>query len=133
LGIDLPEELTDKIATKYSLDRQIKIIKSEGQQGADRQWRYSLSPEHVAVIEKKASTWLVERRYPLSTELSRENFSEGSATRKKRYLSICAIRKNEAPYLVEWIEFHQIVGVERFYLYDIGLSTDRPTCKLRDF
>jgi len=32
-------------------------------------------------------------------------------------LSICAIFRNEAPYLREWIEFHRIVGVERFYLY----------------
>jgi len=34
------------------------------------------------------------------------------------YLSICAIFKDEAPYLPEWIEFHRLVGVERFFLYD---------------
>jgi hypothetical protein len=32
------------------------------------------------------------------------------------YLSICAIYRDEAPYLVEWIEFHKLVGVERFFL-----------------
>jgi len=32
-------------------------------------------------------------------------------------LAICAIFRNEAPYLREWIEFHQLVGFERFYLY----------------
>jgi hypothetical protein len=26
------------------------------------------------------------------------------------YLSICAIFKDEAPYLPEWIEFHRLVG-----------------------
>lgn len=31
-------------------------------------------------------------------------------------LSICAIFKDEAPYLKEWIEFHQLVGVQHFYL-----------------
>jgi hypothetical protein len=31
-------------------------------------------------------------------------------------LSICAIFRNEAPYLKEWIEFHRLVGVEHFYL-----------------
>ncbi|HEY5287389.1 MAG TPA: glycosyltransferase family 92 protein [Solirubrobacteraceae bacterium] len=36
------------------------------------------------------------------------------------YLSICAIFKDEAPYLSEWIEFHRLVGVERFFLYDNG-------------
>ena len=33
-------------------------------------------------------------------------------------LSICAIFQNEAPYLKEWLEFHQAVGVEHFYLYN---------------
>jgi hypothetical protein len=34
------------------------------------------------------------------------------------YLSIVAVYRDEASYLREWIEFHRIVGVERFYLYD---------------
>ena len=34
------------------------------------------------------------------------------------YLAIACISKNEAPYLREWIEYHKIVGVERFYFYD---------------
>lgn len=38
-------------------------------------------------------------------------------------LAICAIFKNEAPYLKEWIEFHKLVGVKHFYLYN-NLSTD---------
>lgn len=39
------------------------------------------------------------------------------------YLSICAIFKDEAPYLTEWVSFHLSQGVEHFYLYD-NLSTD---------
>lgn len=42
---------------------------------------------------------------------------------RQTYLSICAIFKDEAPYLAEWIEFHRLVGVERFFLYD-NLSAD---------
>jgi hypothetical protein len=38
-------------------------------------------------------------------------------------LAICAIFRNEAPYLREWIEFHRMVGVERFYLYQ-NMSDD---------
>jgi hypothetical protein len=34
------------------------------------------------------------------------------------YLSVCAIYRNEADYLREWIEFHRLVGAERFFLYD---------------
>lgn len=33
-------------------------------------------------------------------------------------LSICAIFRDEAPYLKEWIEFHKLVGVEHFYLFN---------------
>src|SRR5690242_10611520 len=38
------------------------------------------------------------------------------------YLAACAIffYGNEAPHLREWIEFHRLVGVERFLLYDNG-------------
>lgn len=34
------------------------------------------------------------------------------------YLSIACIAKDEGLYLKEWIEYHRIVGVERFYFYD---------------
>jgi len=41
----------------------------------------------------------------------------------KHEVAICAIFQNEAPYLKEWIEFHKLVGVKHFYLYN-NLSTD---------
>lgn len=39
---------------------------------------------------------------------------------KKYDFSICAIFKNEALYLKEWIEYHRVLGVDHFYLYNIG-------------
>lgn len=39
------------------------------------------------------------------------------------YLAVCAIAKNEGPYFEEWIEWHQHLGVEKFYIYD-NESTD---------
>lgn len=39
-------------------------------------------------------------------------------------LSVAAIFRDEGPYLKEWIEFHRLVGVEHFYLYN-NLSKDR--------
>jgi hypothetical protein len=41
-----------------------------------------------------------------------------AAAKAKPYLSVCAIYRNEASNLAEWIEFHRLVGVERFFLYD---------------
>ena len=37
---------------------------------------------------------------------------------KKYRISICGIFKNEAPFLKEWIEFHEMIGIEHFYLYN---------------
>lgn len=36
----------------------------------------------------------------------------------KHTLSVSAIFKNEAPFLKEWIEYHRLVGVDHFYLYN---------------
>ena len=40
------------------------------------------------------------------------------------YLSASTIYRDAAAYLAEWIEFHRIVGVERFFLYDNGSSDE---------
>ncbi len=43
--------------------------------------------------------------------------------RNKVYLSIVAIFKDE-PDIIEWIEYHKLAGIERFYLYDNESITD---------
>lgn len=42
-------------------------------------------------------------------------------------IAIVAVFLNEAEYLKEWIEFHLMVGVDRFYLYDNGSSDEFST------
>lgn len=46
------------------------------------------------------------------------------AQKRKYNVSICAIFKNEAPYLKEWIEFNNIVGVDHFYMYNNNSEDD---------
>lgn len=36
------------------------------------------------------------------------------------YLGLCAIVKDETPYLEEWVAYHVLTGVERFVIYDNG-------------
>src|SRR5262245_23964419 len=43
----------------------------------------------------------------------------------KYQLTICAIFKNEKKYLKEWIEYHRLIGVDHFYLYNNN-SSDHP-------
>jgi hypothetical protein len=39
-------------------------------------------------------------------------------------LAVCAVYRDEAPYLREWVAFHKLMGVERFFLYDNGSTDD---------
>lgn len=55
----------------------------------------------------------------------RQFFNKKNPNKDSDYLSIAIIIKNEKPYLKEWIEYHRLVGVDRFYVYDIE-STDNP-------
>lgn len=47
-------------------------------------------------------------------------------------LAIVAIMKNEGPYLKEWLDFHILVGVTKFYLYDND-SSDNTTEILKPY
>lgn len=52
-------------------------------------------------------------------------FTYNVSSMEKMYnVSICAIFKNEAPYLKEWIEFNHIVGIDHFYLYNNNSEDD---------
>lgn len=66
-----------------------------------------------------------ETRVKIGVVRWKETSSQTSSNhrRSKCELSVGAIMKDEAPYLIEWLEFHKIVGVERFYLYNNN-STD---------
>lgn len=50
-------------------------------------------------------------------------FKRRKTAETKYDVSICAIFKDESPYLKEWIEYHKIVGVDHFFLYN-NLSSD---------
>jgi Glycosyltransferase family 92 len=56
----------------------------------------------------------------------------GEEASKKYAVSVAALFKNEEAFLKEWIEYHHLVGVDHFYLYDNG-STDRSRHVLRPY
>jgi hypothetical protein len=49
------------------------------------------------------------------------------------YLAACTIYRDDAAYLTEWIEFHLLMGVERFFLYDEGSTGHRPSAGQESF
>ncbi len=54
----------------------------------------------------------------------RERWPRPIGTRPPIGLAICAIFRDEARYLAEWVTFHRLQGVERFFLYDNRSSDD---------
>ena len=50
-------------------------------------------------------------------------FSKRKKVQKKYQVSLCLIFKDEAPFLKEWLDYHLIIGVDHFYLYNNN-STD---------
>lgn len=50
----------------------------------------------------------------------------------KYELAIGAITKNEGPYIKEWIDYHILVGVQKFYIYD-NESTDETAKILKPY
>lgn len=55
----------------------------------------------------------------LALFLSFATLCEGKYTEN---LAICAMFKDEAPWMREWIEYHRLLGVEKFYLYNNNSS-----------
>ena len=51
---------------------------------------------------------------------------------KVHYFNICALFRNQARYLSEWISYHSCIGVEHFYLYNDG-SVDNYDCVLQPY
>ncbi len=43
---------------------------------------------------------------------------------QKYELAACVIVKNEARFLAEWLEYHLLIGVEHFYIYDNDSADD---------
>ncbi|MBD5405699.1 glycosyltransferase family 92 protein [bacterium] len=81
-------------------------------------------------------------RYAIREGLIKEYFKAKSQIKKdikleptrtfKHFLTLTAICKNEAPYLPEWIEYHKMLGVEKFYIYD-NESTDNTKEVLKSY
>ena len=67
--------------------------------------------------------WRGILRYGLWNAIKMKHQMKNNSTEPRHYLAVCAIAKNEGPYLKEWIEWHRKMGVEKFYIYD-NESTD---------
>ena len=77
-------------------------------------------------IKGGLKTLLKQSLYPFfNIILKVELYFKHPKSYEKRYnVCVCAIFKNEAQYLKEWIELNNLVGVEHFYLYNNNSDDD---------
>lgn len=82
---------------------------------------FSMKPETLYQLEQQswrlAGLWpgAAKRRLWLSQPVVEADSSN-------HYLAVFAIVRNESAYLKEWIEFHRMMGVSHFFIYDNGSS-----------
>ncbi len=84
------------------------------------------SPKKLARLHKK-NDYFLEKYERHQQAAKKEHHSSGLQN-----LAICAIFKNEAEFLDEWIKFHLGVGVGHFFLYNDN-STDNYLAVLSDW
>jgi glycosyl transferase family 92 len=75
------------------------------------------------MVDTQSLIWVAAEETEIWASGSRAT-DRGASEPRDTYLAICAIYRDEARYLREWIEFHRLVGVERFFLYDNGSEDD---------
>lgn len=75
-------------------------------------------PSRLRAGARAAREWLRRIGY------LRARWPRPLGTRPPIGLAVCSIFRDEAPYLAEWVSFHRLQGVERFYLYDNRSSDD---------
>lgn len=92
-----------------------KIINASGFLQASREYRNN---KKYAVL--KCGKLVLRMRIPSDNgyKFIPQPLDNEFEQRNEVYLSIAAILKNEALDIKEWIEYHKLIGVERFYLYD---------------
>lgn len=75
--------------------------------------------EHNKLKRKQMYVCLSEVGIKKYKELAKLSAKETAEKIKfPHFVSVVCIIKNEAPYLKEWIEYHKLIGVEHFYVYD---------------
>ena len=72
----------------------------------------------------------LQKIFPEGAEMGRPAATAAVRTRTPHYLGLCAIFRDEARYLPEWLTHYELQGVTRFYLYD-DQSRDRPETVLK--
>lgn len=77
--------------------------------------------EYITHVEtnKKKLLWTFIRYMRYTASFFCLSIQKKIAKKQKKYtVAVCAIFKNEGVFMKEWLEYHLLIGVEHFYLYN---------------
>lgn len=116
------EQIKEQIISMGITERQICVL--DGLNWEEKIVKYKYESKYLiydrpSEYKKSFRKFLLSIYYKVRMELNHPKEVIG----KKYRVSLCTIFKDESVYLREWIEFHRIVGVDHFYMYD-NMSID---------
>lgn len=78
----------------------------------------------LAILSILLSIYSVESLQAITTaDVQIIPYTKNTTKYRKGTIAVCALFKSEAQFLKEWIEYHRLIGVSHFYLYN-NCSTD---------
>src|SRR5277367_3568367 len=95
-----------------------------------RKWLIKLVAVLVLFNQVESSDCVAAQHSDLNFEYKSKNRLKNR--KKKHFLSLCSLFKDEAKFLKEWIEYHLLIGVDHFYLYNLE-SSDSSKKVLREY
>ena len=99
-------------------DAAARLASLEGWAAEGQRHRMDPPPGRVRAGARTVRGWYRKIGY------LRARWPRPFGTRPPIGVAVCAIFRDEARYLAEWVSFHRVQGVERFYLYDNRSSDD---------
>lgn len=112
----------------YSYNNKFVLNNRRGRAKSRYKWLYdaALAMSSPWFMMRWCASVLYENLYE-KTNIHRKMEREKGMVFKHE-MAFVAIAKNEEPYIREWIEYHRLVGVTKFYIYDN--ESDDDMCKV---
>jgi hypothetical protein len=83
--------------------------------------RDMLDVQAIIMLSETEAFWRLEQlRKQVVPAPDPDPLAKRPVAPEQAYLAICSCLGYDAPYLHEWIEFHRLMGVTRFFLYNNG-------------
>lgn len=126
------EHSWDRVRLERSLDMETETIMTRTIQVSSQETNFfpvCNIPSHLTgmVTHQTVISPQLKRLHSISNNKSSGTTTSSSSSSTKQYgVSICtASARADRSYLVEWIEYHRLIGVDHFFIYDTSVPSSR--------